>query len=88
MGFYIHKDVDSSLANFYSFGLRIDEDLCQPNIESPLPSMYIGTQETRNMFNQLDLSTYITNCSNRPLSFGNLPVGVTDNDYTLTFNNG
>lgn len=41
------------------------------------------------MYTQADLGTYKdVDCSSRLMTFDNLPDGVTQTDFTLTFDNG
>jgi hypothetical protein len=42
-GFFVYKSADSNTANFYRFGLRIEEFLCKPNLETPLADMDTGS---------------------------------------------
>ena len=49
-GFYIYKTSDINTASFYRFGLRIEEFLCQPNLETPLADMYTDVPITKVMY--------------------------------------
>jgi len=64
-------------ANLYGFGLRISEDLCLPNQQSPL-TVTIGILTNFNMYLTTNEGAYTTACTsiNRLMTFGTFPAGA------------
>jgi hypothetical protein len=64
-------------------GLRIDEDPCLPNFESPL-EVPITTSKAQTMFLNANLAAYNTACAGRIMTFGTLPAGITESNKVVT----